>query len=170
MQNRTVEIATSKEGALAATKHSWMRFQNAIADVEDEGLEEERIEGEWALSDIMAHIMFWEQKLTGWIQEADGERRPSLYHETLDSAGIDALNQANFEQHRGRSLQDVMIEAADVHRRLVDALHCLPDDPNDPRVEVWEGGEIPWQLIAETTYEHYEEHIQSICDFLNARQ
>jgi hypothetical protein len=170
MQNNIVELETTKEGVLAATKRSWMRFQHAIADVEDEELEEEAIEGTWTLADIMAHIMFWEQKLIGWLQEAEAERRPSLYNESLDDAQIDTLNQANFEHHRGRSLQDVMIEAAEVHRHLMDALCCLPEEANDPRMEVWEGGQIPWQLVAETTYEHYEEHIQAIRNFLSARK
>jgi hypothetical protein len=77
-------------------------------------------------------------------------------------------NAAVYAQNRDRSLPDVLTEAQQVYAQLLAGLEALDDeDLNDAwRFKQMPAEWIPWQLIAGNSYGHYEEHIPSICAWL----
>lgn len=126
------------------------------------------VEGDWSVKDIIAHVVWYESEMVSLLDER------ILAGSDLWNLPHAERNALIYQQNRNRSLEDVLNEADSTYRQLLRLVEGLSDaELNDPRSfpnmpEDW----LPWQLIAENTYDHYRDHelsIQSWLDRLDER-
>ena len=116
----------------------------------------------WSVKDIIAHVVWYEREMVGLLQ-----KRLLAGSEWWGLPNAER-NERIYQQNRLRSLEDVLIESVTVYRQLHDLLEGLSDaELEDPRYFAnmpadW----VPWQLIAENTYDHYRDHAASIQSWL----
>ena len=69
-----------------------------------------------------------------------------------------------FEANRDRPLKDVQSKAQMIYANLVDAIESLADeDLNNPaNFRGMPADWIPWKIIAENAYEHYQQHLPDL--------
>ena len=83
----------------------------------------------------------------------------------------DERNAAIYELVKDQPLEQVLAESEQVHQQLMEVLPTLSDQdltdpgsfPNMP--PDWQ----PWMIIAQNTYEHYQDHMQDIERWLEER-
>ena len=140
-------------------------FNSVVAQVNPRLIDRIMVQDNWTVKDILAHICAWELELLRWLEMAEHGEPPDIPAPGTWSEYMDRFNLQKFKENRRRTLADVQEEYQQVHKRLLEALKALPDDPHDPYWCMWYGNRPPWQLLA-TFYEHYQEHTQPIRKWL----
>ena len=139
---------------------SWLTLLERVGD---ERMTIPGVEGDWSIKDILAHVIWYEREMVGLLDER------TLAGSDLWKLPHAERNALIYQQNRDRSLEDVLNEAATTYPQLLRLVEGLSDaELNDPRSftnmpEDW----LPWQLIAENTYDHYRDHGLSIQSWLD---
>lgn len=114
--------------------------------------------GDWSIKDIIAHVTWFEKEMVGLITAH------ALVGSELWNLPTDERNAAIYEEVKDQPLEQVLEESKQVHQQLLDVLPRLSDQdltdpsgfPNMP--PDWQ----PGMIIAQNTYEHYEDHMQDV--------
>lgn len=114
--------------------------------------------GGWSVKDVLAHITWHEREMLNVIQAH------ALVGSDLWDLPLDERNAVIYNENKDRALKDVLEESAAVFKALMQALPTLTEEdlhdpsrfPNMP--PDWE----PWDLIAQNTYEHYDDHLADL--------
>ena len=136
---------------------AWLNWMNLVNQMQDKGSTNIGM-GNWSLKDIIAHITWHEQEMVGLIQAH------ALVGSELWNLPTDERNAAIYEQVKDLPLEQVLAESEQVHQLLLEALPTLSNEdlidpssfPNMP--PDWQ----PWMIIAQNTYEHYEDHMKDV--------
>lgn len=67
-----------------------------------EQMERPGVEGEWSVKDLLAHIIYWEQCMKRWLDEAIAGQVPVIPAPDMTWDDLDRINQTVFEQNRHR--------------------------------------------------------------------
>ena len=136
---------------------AWLNWMNLVKQMQDKK-STNIVMDNWFLKDIIAHITWHEQEMVGLIQAH------ALVGSELWNLPTDERNAAIYEQVKDLPLEQVLADSEQVHQLLLDALPTLSDEdlidpssfPNMP--PDWQ----PWMIIAQNTYEHYEDHMKDV--------
>ena len=139
------------------------RWEELLARVPPERMETPGVTGDWSVKDLIAHISWHEREMVGLV------RARALVGSELWNLPLNERNAEIFEQHRQLSLQDVLAEANRVFPEIMEELEKLSDeDLNDPaRFPGMPPDWQPWSVIASNTYEHYQDHILELREWLS---
>ena len=78
----------------------------------------------------------------------------------LTDKEIDRLNEQFYQQNKSRPLPEVLADSRSTYLQIVETVQTMSDaDLADPHRFTWMGGNPLWHLVAGDTYEHYQEHI-----------
>jgi len=138
-------------------------LERVLAELSEGQMTQPGVENGWSVKDIMAHISDWEKRMVGWIGDSvRGEvpQRPAP-GKTWDD--LDRLNEQTYVLNKDRELRDVL---ADFHRSYERALARVEalteEDLVDPQRFAWREGDPLWHMVAANTWEHYQEHRESV--------
>ena len=116
------------------------------------------VAGAWSLKDIIAHITWHERQMVGLIQAH------ALVGSELWNLPTDERNAAIYEQVKDLPLDQVLKESSQVYEQLIEVLPTLSnEDLVNP--EDFPGMPPDWNpgnIIAQNTYEHYQQHIPDV--------
>lgn len=118
--------------------------------------------GDWSVKDILAHITWHEQEMFNLILNR------TLAGSDLWNVSLELRNRTIYEENRERDLKDVLDDYKIVFEGLMDVMQILTDAdlldashfkgmPSD-----WK----PWEIIAQNTYEHYDDHRADLAAWL----
>ena len=140
------------------------QWEALLAEIDEARMTEPRVEGEWSVKDIIAHVAWYEREMVGILQAR------ALVGSSLWVLPNAERNAAIFDQNRDRSLPDVLTEAQRAYAELLQAAQGLAeDDLIDPsRYRDMPADWVPWKVLADNTYEHYCAHIPAIRTWLDA--
>ena len=155
----------SVQQLMEAIQKTWTTWETLLAQIDQERFTLSEVAGEWSLKDIIAHITWHEKEMVGLI------KAHALVGSELWNLPTDERNAAIFEEIRHQPLEQVLEESRLVHQQLVEVLPTLSEEdltdpsgfPNMP--PDWQ----PGMLIAQNTYEHYQDHIKDVERWLENR-
>ena len=162
----------TKTDLMDRVHRGWSALEDAIGRASETQLTTPGGPDGWSVKDHLAHVAAWEQVilaiLAGQSPAAGIGIDPTIY----ETRGVDGVNAAIYERHRGRPLPDVLADLRQTHERVLAALAPLTDDdlrrpytdfqPDDPAAR----RDPILNSIAGNTYGHYEEHVALIQDLL----
>ena len=141
-----------------AIQKTWTAWESLLKQVDRNQFTTPTTAGEWTLKDIIAHITWHEKEMVGLI------KAHALVGSELWNLPTDDRNAAIYAEVRDQPLEQALAESAEIHQQLLDALPSLSNaDLTDPTgfpnmPPDWQ----PWLVIAQNTYEHYQDHIKDI--------
>ncbi len=125
-------------------------------------------DGGWSIKDILAHIMMWQYRLLDRIGAISRNEEPALLISGVTNEQIDKLNAQFNEENKPRSLNEILSGLRTSHAQVIEAVQTMADeDLFDPQRLAWMDGDPFWHLVASDTYEHYQEHTESIKELVN---
>ena len=138
-----------------AARDEW---NTLIACVSERQMDEIVEEDGRRLKDVVAHVTWFEREMEELL------RTRKLVGSKLWGLPPSERNAAIHEMNRDRAVEDILAEAATVHAELEVAVAGLVDDDlnNPARFENMPSDWVPWQIIAQNTWEHYEAHAEDI--------
>jgi uncharacterized protein (TIGR03083 family) len=155
-----MEKPTNKAAFLEQIHSDRAKLESLLDRVPQDRLEEPGAMGDWTVKDVMAHVTAWERRLAEWL--AANERPP------LSGEIIEQMNQERYEQDRERPLADIQADFHRIHEAVVQRIdNFVTDESLQSTAPPPTGSRAPgWRLIAACTYLHYEEHIETLTDWL----
>ncbi len=127
-------------------------FEATLARFTDAQMAEAKVQAEWTVKDILAHLTAWERWLLKRLSEG-AKLQPINFTE----AEVNQINEEYYVASRTRPLADIRADFQKVHQEVLKAVEGQP--------AVIEG--LPLELIANNTYGHYEEHLPAMRAWLD---
>ncbi|MCL4302053.1 MAG: maleylpyruvate isomerase N-terminal domain-containing protein [Anaerolineae bacterium] len=157
-------LPPTKTDLLARMAQARAALEQALGQLSEAQLTRPGPAGGWAIKDHLAHLAAWERGIAALLQ-----RRPRWPAMGLDEAAISTYDEAGindliYQQHKDRSLAEVLADFHEAHRQMLAALDGLSDAELFKPYAYYTGeaaGDdmrpiIGW--IIGNTYEHYAEH------------
>jgi len=165
------EELMDKAQLLDEMKRGYTALETVLAPLDQQQMTTPGITGDWSIKDILAHLAVWQNYLVIRLQAAARNEVPAIQGILSDEgevSAIDRLNAGFYEENKSRPLDDVMADLRKTYRQIVEMTKALSDeDLTEPQRFAWMKGNALWELVAGDTYEHYQEHLQSIQEWLN---
>ncbi|HEY6542197.1 MAG TPA: maleylpyruvate isomerase N-terminal domain-containing protein [Ktedonobacteraceae bacterium] len=141
-----------KDQVFQKLEQGWTEFKESYAGLIDAQLMEPGVLDEWSVKDILAHVTTWEEEALKYLPLILSGGRPPRY---IQSGGIDVFNAQMAEQKRQMALIEVLRQLAEVHRRLLDYLHSVPEEHFTQETRFR-------HRLRLDTYSHYPLHARAI--------
>jgi len=137
---------------------TYREYEAVLAGLNEAQMLQPRACGEWSVKDVIAHVAWHEREMVGVM------RQRALVGSDLWNLPLDPRNAAIHAENKDRPLPEVLAEAKQAHRSLMDLLEGLTDEELlDPaRFRGMPSDWIPWEVIASNTFEHYPDHTADI--------
>lgn len=153
-----MEQAPTLQELIKMVKRERANWESLVQQIDQEKMTQPGVAGEWSLKDIIAHITWHEREMVGLI------KAHALVGSELWNLPSDERNAAIYAEFKELPLDQVLKESNQAYKQLVEVLPSLSDQdltnpdsfPNMP--PDWQ----PWVIIAQNTYEHYQDHIDDL--------
>ena len=120
----------------------------------------------WSIKDMLAHIASWHHRLLKWLEATVQNEEPAISGPD-NVEEMDALNAQFYQENKSRPLDEVLTDFRTTHQQIMDIVQAMPeDDLMSPHRFAWSHERPLWHLIAGDTFEHYQEHLAQIQEWL----
>ncbi len=132
---------------------AWTTFKTSYAGLSESQMMQPGVTGDWSVKDIIAHVSWWEEEALTHLPLILAGGKPRRY--SIRFGGIDAFNARMTERKKNLPLAEVLREQDETHRRLIDFILSLPNDPfiRETRAR---------RRLRLDTYSHYPKHAEAI--------
>ena len=145
-------------------------LEATLARLDSAGMTAPTLESGWSVKDILAHIVDWEQRMLGWIDESLDGDGPDLSSDWSDEI-LNALNQEIYESNKDRTLEDVLEEFQLSYLQSWKAVERLTgEDLFEPDRFRWREGRPMWYIVEANMSAHYKEHNEMIEKWIEQRR
>ena len=120
----------------------------------------------WSIKDMLAHIASWHHRLLAWLDAAVRNQEPTISGPD-NVEEMDKLNAQFYQENKSRSLDEVLTDFRTSYQHIFDIVQAMPEeDLMSPHRFAWSQGKPLWHFIAGDTFEHYQEHLAQIREWL----
>jgi len=144
---------------LIETRAAW---EALLAQIDEEQMQKPGAAGKWSVKNVIAHVAWCESEIVPVL------RTHVIADSDFWNLSDDEGNEITYQQNKDRPLHDIVKEERQAYTALLEVVQQLRDeDLNDPHCfknmpQEWR----PWQLIADNSFKHYEDHMPSLRDWL----
>ncbi len=156
----------NKTSILNELNASYSALEKTLASLDKTQYFIEGIIPGWSIKDILAHINSWHHRLLTLLEAAMHNEEPPLSGPANVEA-MDKLNAQFYQENKSLPLDEVLAGFHTSYQHILDIVQAMPGEDlvNSYRF-AWTQGEPLWQAIAGDTYEHYQEHLIQIQEWL----
>lgn len=147
-----------KDEFLDAVRSERRQWDELVSGIDNERMAESGTIGDWSVKNIICHISWFEREMAELLETR------TLVGSDLWNLPTDERNDAIFQQYRTQPLEEALSVSRESFDRLVSAIETLAEDElSDPRrYQNMPSDWVPWQIVAQNSYEHYEHHATDI--------
>ncbi|MBD3367619.1 MAG: ClbS/DfsB family four-helix bundle protein [Candidatus Eisenbacteria bacterium] len=148
----------TKEELLARVKESCEAWNALVGSIDHDKISVVVEDDGRTLKDVIAHIAWYQREVATLL------RTHVLSGSELWKLSPEARNATITEANRHRPLDAILAETLEVRHALAQALNGMEEeDLHDPgRFKNMPSDWIPWQIVAQNTYEHCDAHSEDI--------
>jgi hypothetical protein len=128
----------NKQGLLTAAQDEHQALEQLIEPLTVEQMDELGVLGEWAVKDVLAHLIEWEQMVLGWYAAGLRGETPHLPAPGFNWGQLPALNQQIYEKHHNRTVEDILSQFRASYRQVIELVQGLSED------ELFTTGRYAW--------------------------
>lgn len=120
----------------------------------------------WSIKDILAHLTAWQQRTLDRLDAAAQHTEPRTPNLANDEE-MNQLNERFYQENGERDLAEVLANYHAAYQQMVTAVEQAADEDlfSAGRFS-WLDETLLWELVAGNTYEHIQEHIGAIQNWL----
>ncbi|HEY7851252.1 MAG TPA: ClbS/DfsB family four-helix bundle protein [Ktedonobacterales bacterium] len=155
--------AMDKEGLLRRMNASYERIASTLDTLTPQQWLAPRELGAWSARDVVAHLTYWLDRVVAEVDAVAQRKAPRQPTAGLSDAEVDAANAQAAEAHRDETPPQTLGAFRRSYAQLVDLLQPLAwDDLAAVGRFEWLGQAPLWRVVAEDTWEHFDEHLPEI--------
>lgn len=156
----------NKASVLKELRASYAALENILASLDEKYYLREGVIPGWSIKDILAHINSWHHRLLKVLEAALHNEEPSISG-PANVEEMDKLNAQFYQENKSLPLNEVLANFHTSYQHIFDMVQAIPEeDLLDPHRFAWTQNGPLWQAIAGDTYEHYQEHLIQIQEWL----
>ncbi len=139
------------------------RLRNLLGNLSEDDMLIPLGEDGWSVKDYVAHIVVWEKRMVEWLDVVEGGDVPQQLPPGMTWDDLDRWNAQTFEENRDRELKEVLDDFNHFAEEVVQAVEAISEDllMRADYLE-WRSGSPLWEMVAENTFWHYPEHLETI--------
>ncbi len=142
-----------RDQLLTRLDRAWQALGDSFAGLTEARMMQPGVAGSWSVKDVLAHVTTWEEEALQHLPTILAGGKPPRY--SVSFGGINAFNAQMTERKKNLSLEDVLRQMKNTHRRFVEYLRGIPEDQFR--------GETPFRRrLRLDTYSHYAKHAAAI--------
>ena len=156
----------TKASILKELSTGYTALEELLASLDEKDYLKQGITPDWSIKDILAHINSWHHRLLSLLNTAIHNEEPPLAGpDSVEE--LDKLNAQFYQQNKSLPLNQVLADFHTSYQHIFDITQVMPEeDLINPQQFSWTHGQPLWQSIAGDTYEHYQEHLIQIQQWL----
>jgi hypothetical protein len=156
----------TKASILKELSTSYTALEELLASLDEKYYLRQGVIPGWSIKDILAHINSWHHRLLSLLNAAIHNEKPSLVGpDSVEE--LDKLNAEFYQENKSLPLNEVLADFHTSYQHIFDITQAMPEeDLINPHTYAWTHGQPLWQSIAGDTYEHYQEHLIQIQQWL----
>ena len=162
---------TTKAQILSESRKEHDALEQFLASLSPAQMTQPGLVGDWSAKDVLAHLIEWEQMVLGWYAAGLRGETPALPAEGYKWSQLPTLNQRIYEQHRDRSLADVLEGFRTSYHQIMALAESLSEE------ELFTPGRYAWartnalaSYIVSCTSSHYRWARTELCKGLRTRK
>lgn len=151
-----IKYATKLE-MLTAIAEGRKKLDKKLALLSPEEILRPGMMDEWAVKDIVGHLVDWHLLVLGWYEAGLRGEKPYLPSEGYTWRDLPKLNQKFFEQRREQPLQEVLRDFEETYQRELAIIESLSEE------DLFEKDRFAWtgvwslaEYFAANTHKHYD--------------
>ncbi len=156
----------NKASILKNLSAAYTALEELLSSLDEKSYLREGVIAGWSIKDILAHINSWHHRLLLVLEAAAHNEEPSISGpDSIEE--MDKLNAQFYQDNKSLPLDEVLADFHTSYQHIFDITQAIPEeDLLNPHRFDWTHGQPLWQSIAGDTYEHYQEHLIQIQDWL----
>lgn len=148
--------ATNKIELLTAIDQERSALDAFLATLTAEQMVLPGVVGEWSVKDVLAHLVEWEQMLLSWYAAGLRGENPKPPAPGYKWSQLPELNQAIYEKHRQRTLDEIVADYHSSHEQIMALIRQLPDEELfGERRHAWTRNNTLGTYFVSATSSHY---------------
>jgi len=117
-KNQIIETAQSERAAL----------EEVLAALTLEQMTQANMIGEWAIKDMLSHLIEWEQMVIHWYETGLKGNIPAVPSEEYNWGQLPQLNHSIYIKHRNKSLEDIQKNFKASYKKILTTIESIPED------------------------------------------
>lgn len=152
-----------KQGLIQKIRDERERLRMLLGNVSENEMLIPLEEDCWSVKDHVAHVVIWEKRLIEWLNVVERGEVPRQLPPGMTWDDLDRWNAQTFEENRDRELKDVLDDFNHFAEGIVQAVEAISEDLLMRADSLkWRSGSPFWEMVAENTFWHYPEHLETI--------
>jgi hypothetical protein len=145
----------------------YQRLEALLAPLSEQQLTTPEGTSTWSIKDHLAHLTGWQGYLLDQLQAVLTKTRPPVFMPGLST--VDEVNECFYREYKDRPLADILEGFRASYQRVLDTVEGMSEESLQAPFPWRQDVASLWSLIAEDTYEHYQEHGETMRHSLTHR-
>jgi hypothetical protein len=129
---------TTKSQIIEAAQLERTALEKLLTTLTPNQMTQPNVIGEWAIKDVLAHLIEWEQMVMKWYQTGLKGKVPAVPSEEYNWGQLPQLNHAIYLKHRDRSLAEIQKEFKSSNKKIMKMIEAIPEK------ELFTRGQYAW--------------------------
>jgi len=129
---------TTKNQIIEAAQKERSALEELLAALTPEQITEPATIGEWAVKDVLSHLIEWEGMVVKWYESGIKGKTPAVPSEEYNWGQLPQLNHAIFLKHRDNSLTDIKKSFKASYKKIIKTIQAIPEN------ELFTRAYYPW--------------------------
>ncbi len=146
----------NKTQLLESIQKQYTALEKFLAPLTAEEMAYSSAPGAWAVKDILAHLVEWQQMFFKWYEGGSQGEMPEVPAPGYKWNQLPALNQAIYEKYQHLTAEEALSLFRESHRKTVQFIETLPDaDLTTPGLYQWMNNNTLMSYLNSISAAHY---------------
>lgn len=118
---------TTKIQIIETAQKERAALEEFLATLTPEQMTKPNVIGEWAVKDVLSHLVEWEGMVMKWYAEGLRGKIPAVPSEEYNWGQLPQLNHAIFLKHRDKPLAEVMKTFKASYKKIMKVIEDIPE-------------------------------------------
>ncbi len=129
---------TTKKQIIESTQKERIALEKLLTTLTPEQMTEPGKISEWAIKDVLTHLIEWEEMVVKWYKMGAKGKTPAVPSEEYNWGQLPQLNHTIYIKHRDRSLADIQKDFKSSYKKIMKAIEGIPEK------ELFTRGHFKW--------------------------
>lgn len=147
---------TTKKELIKSAQQEREALEELLATLTPAQLTQPNRIGEWAVKDVLAHLIEWEAMVMQWYETGKKGKTPAVPSAEYNWGQLPALNHAIFVKHRDRSLTEIQKNFKASYKKILKTIESIPEKELFTRkIYPWTNNNLLAVYFISATSSHY---------------
>jgi hypothetical protein len=118
---------TTKKQIIETAESERAALEELLATLTTGQMTQPGVIGEWAIKDMLSHLIEWEQMVIHWYETGVKGKTPAVPSDEYNWGQLPQLNNSIYLKHRGESLEDIQTRFKDSYKKMMNTIQDISE-------------------------------------------